>query len=323
MQTSWLTAEHYAHLSTQVQGAFISPLPAFQVLTISGPDNLKYLQGQSTCDLTQLTADNFLRGAHCDAKGKMWSIFQVFSQTDNLQVVAFRDELIASTAQWQKFGVFSKVSFDATAERYAVFGIAGTGSQQLISALGFNVPAADGLLSRNNEATLLRLAADHYLLIVPHVQAQQLMQTDLPFAAPTLWLKAHILQGFAYLEQPLIGELVPQMLNLQAINGISFSKGCYVGQETVARLKYRGGNKRAAYILTANSDELPVAGADIELQLENNWRRVGQVVNAVNINNQLWLIALLPNDITPADILRLKSEQSTILQQLPLPYSLT
>ncbi|GHG65235.1 tRNA-modifying protein YgfZ [Alishewanella longhuensis] len=323
MQTSWLTAEQYAHLSTQVQGAFIAPLPAFQVLTISGPDNLKYLQGQSTCDLSQLTADNFLRGAHCDAKGKMWSIFQVFSQADCLQVVAFRDELIASTAQWQKFGVFSKVSFDATAGRYAVFGIGGAESAQLLAKLGFSQPSADGHLSRYNDAALLRLAADHYLLIVPQPQAQQLMQSPLPFAAPTLWLKAHILQGLAYLEQPLIGELVPQMLNLQAVNAISFTKGCYVGQETVARLKYRGGNKRAAYVLEANTNELPVAGSDIELQLENNWRRVGQVVNAVNINNQLWLIALLPNDITPAETLRLKSEQLIILQQLPLPYSLT
>ena len=323
MQTSWLTAEQYAHLSTQVQGAFIAPLPAFQILSISGPDNLKYLQGQSTCDLTQLTTDNFLRGAHCDAKGKMWSIFQVFSQADSLQVVAFRDELVASTAQWKKFGVFSKVSFDATEGRYAVFGLGGVGSEQLIASLGFSLPATDGQLSRHDDATLLRLAADHYLLVMPQHKAQQVMQRPLPFAAPNLWLKAHILQGFAYLEQPLIGELVPQMLNLQAINGISFTKGCYVGQETVARLKYRGGNKRAAYILTADTDEVPVAGSDIELQLENNWRRVGQVINAVNINNQLWLIALLPNDITPAEILRLKSEQSIVLQQLPLPYSLT
>lgn len=323
MQTSWLTAEQYAHLSTQVQGAFISPLPAFQILSLSGPDNVKYLQGQSTCDLTQLTADNFLRGAHCDAKGKMWSIFQVFSQADTLQVVAFRDELQASTAQWKKFGVFSKVNLDATEGRYAVFGISGTGSEQLVEKLGFSVPAADGQLSRHHHTTLLRLATAHYLLVLPQAEAQQLMHSSLPFAAPTLWLKAHILQGFAYLEQPLIGELVPQMLNLQAIHAISFTKGCYVGQETVARLKYRGGNKRAAYILQASTTALPAAGSDIELQLEHNWRRVGQVVNAVNIDEQLWLIALLPNDITPADTLRLKSEQPVLLQQLPLPYSLT
>ncbi|MFN3711548.1 MAG: tRNA-modifying protein YgfZ, partial [Alishewanella aestuarii] len=107
-----------------------------------------------------------------------------------------------------------------------------------------------------------------------------------------------------------------------AVEGISFTKGCYIGQETVARLKYRGGNKRAAYILSANTDETPVAGADIELQLDTNWRRIGQVINAVNINQQLWLLALLPNDITPADSLRLAGEQPLPLSQHALPYSL-
>ncbi|MDX1392367.1 MAG: tRNA-modifying protein YgfZ, partial [Rheinheimera sp.] len=132
----------------------------------------------------------------------------------------------------------------------------------------------------------------------------------------------HIRHGFSYLEQGLIGEFVPQMLNLQALNAISFTKGCYIGQETVARLKYRGGNKRAAYILQADTAELPAAGTDIEIQLGENWRRSGQVVNAANINNQLWLIAVLPNDITPADSLRLSSDSAPALRIMPLPYSL-
>ncbi|MCF4008225.1 tRNA-modifying protein YgfZ [Rheinheimera sp. UJ63] len=322
MHTSWLTAEQYAQLSTQVHDAYLAPLPAFQVLAISGPDNRKYLQGQTTCDIETLTADTFLRGAHCDAKGKMWAIFQLFAKDDALLMVAFRDELQASAAQLKKFGVFSKVSFDQTTEPYAVFGLGGSQAEQLVTQLGFSLPAADGQVSHGPHGSLLRLAAAHFMLVLPQTQAQQLMTADWPLAAPTVWLKAHILQGLAYLEQPLIGEAVPQMLNLQAIDAISFTKGCYIGQETVARLKYRGGNKRASYILHANTNELPVAGTAIELQLEQNWRRIGQVINAVNINDQLWLLALLPNDITPADTLRLSAEQPVLLQQLPLPYSL-
>jgi folate-binding protein YgfZ len=132
----------------------------------------------------------------------------------------------------------------------------------------------------------------------------------------------HIKHGFSYLEQGLIGEFVPQMLNLQALNAISFTKGCYIGQETVARMKYRGGNKRAAYILTAATEETPAAGTAIEVQLGDNWRRSGQVVNAANINNQLWLLAVLPNDITAADSLRLGSDSAPALQLMPLPYPL-
>ena len=320
MHTSWLTAEQYASLSSGVKGAFIAPLPAFDSLLISGPDNRKYLQGQVTCDLDSLTDDIFLRGAHCDAKGKMWSQFYLASVGEQLVTIAFRDELAASTAQWKKFGVFSKVNFDAGQQHYAVFGLGGANVGALISQLGFAVPQA-GKLSRHQGALLLALAQDHYLLVMPVNDAKALMTQNMPFAAPNVWLSQHIQHGFSYLEQELIGELVPQMLNLQALDAISFTKGCYIGQETVARLKYRGGLKRAAYILQADSAELPAAGTDIELQLGENWRRSGQVVNAANINNTLWLIAVLPNDITPADTLRLSSESTPALRIMPLPYS--
>ena len=321
MQTSWLTAEQYATLSTEATDAFIAPLTAFDTLLISGPDSRKYLQGQTTCDLDGLNDQNFLHGAHCDAKGKMWSQFFLFSQGENLITLAFRDELSASTAQWKKFGVFSKVSFEAGQQHYAVLGLGGANSAALVQQLGFSLPAP-GQLSRHNDAMLLALAENHLLLVMPVTQAQQLMQQALPFAAAPVWLAQHIRHGFSYLEQGLIGEFVPQMLNLQALNAISFTKGCYIGQETVARLKYRGGNKRAAFILTADTPDLPAAGTDIEIQLGENWRRSGQVVNAANIHNQLWLIAVLPNDITPADSLRLSSDSAPALRIVPLPYSL-
>lgn len=321
MHTSWLSAEQYARLSTQPSDAFITPLPAFEVLRLSGADNRKYLQGQSTCDVNQLNDDNFLRGAHCDAKGKMWSIFHLCAQQDDLLVIAFRDEMAASLAQWKKFGVFSKITFQPELDNYAVVGIGGKNASELIEQLGFTVPEV-GQVSRNQQSILLALAANHYLLLLPVTDAKALLDSQHPLACSSLWLQQHIQAGLSYLEQASLSEFVPQMLNLQAINAISFTKGCYIGQETVARMKYLGKNKRAAFILSAQSQETPPAGTDIEVQLNDNWRRSGQVVNAVNVNNQLWLIAILPNDTTPADILRLKTEDATLLQLQPLPYSI-
>jgi tRNA-modifying protein YgfZ len=323
MHTSWLTANSYGKLSNQVQGAFIAPLPAFDIVSVSGADNRKYLQSQTTCDIDQLSEDTFLRGAQCDAKGKTWSVFHMLQHGEELLIVAFRDELNASVAQWRKFGVFSKVSFNSADNDFATLGIGGRGAGELVSQLGFKLPGSNGRLSRHNGGALLQLADDHFMLILPKADAIALLDNHYPLAAPTLWLKQHILNGLCYLEQPLIGEFVPQMLNLQAVDAISFTKGCYLGQETVARMKYLGRNKRASWILQAETDEAPAAGCDIEQQFNDNWRRVGQVINAVNINNQLWLIAVLPNDITPADSLRLKSDSAPALQLLPLPYPLS
>lgn len=322
MQSSWISAEQLAHLSNDNATAFISPLPSFTVIRISGVDQKKYLQGQTTCDVNQLTEQNFLRGAHCDAKGKMWSTFTLAQHGDELLFVGFRDEIQASLVQLKKFSVFAKVSFQDAHDELAVLGISGTDCEPLLQQLGYPVPAIGGVCPIDG-GLLLGLAAQHFLLILPQQAALALLaKSPEQIAAPTRFLHQHILHGLPYLEQAVIGEYVPQNLNLQAIDAISFTKGCYIGQEMVARMKYLGKNKRATFILTATSAETPAAGSDIEVQLEQNWRRSGVVINAVNIHGQLAVLAVLPNDISPDAQLRLASEPETRFHIQPLPYSL-
>ena len=322
MQSSWISAEQLAQLSNDTKQAFISPLPAFYVVRISGPDQKKYLQGQTTCDINTLTEHNFLRGAHCDAKGKMWATFHLWQQGEDILYTGFRDEIQASLVQLKKFGVFSKVSFHDTQEQLAVLGISGPDADKLVASLGFSVPAP-GALVAVPDGQLLALAEQHYLLVLDIAAAKTLLTTQAAhLAAPTRFLAQHILHGLPYLEQALIGEYVPQNLNLQAIDAISFTKGCYIGQEMVARMKYLGKNKRATYILKAQSAETPAAGSDIEVQLEQNWRRSGVVVNAVNIHGELLVLAVLPNDTVPDAHLRLASAPETLFRLEALPYSL-
>ena len=323
MQSSWISADQLAQLSNDAEQAFISPLPAFTVIRISGPDQKKYLQGQLTCDVNSLQADTFLRGAHCDAKGKMWATFHLLQDGDDLLLLGFRDEIQASLLQLKKFGVFSKVSFADTADSLAVLGVSGPEADSLLPALGVVTTPFRGSVTALNGGYLLALAPQHYLLVLTVDAARALIQQQSTIlAAPTRFLQQHILHGLPYLEQAIIGEYVPQNLNLQAIDGISFSKGCYIGQEMVARMKYLGKNKRATFILTAQSEETPAAGSDIEVQLEQNWRRSGVVINAVNIHGELSVLAVLPNDITPEDHLRLASDPDTQFRVNTLPYSL-
>lgn len=322
MQSSWISADQLAQLSNDVAAAFISPLPSFTVIRISGPDQKKYLQGQTTCDVEQLSADNFLRGAHCDAKGKMWATFTLVQQGDDLLLIGFRDEMQASLTQLKKFGVFSKVSFHDTSSELAVLGVSGPEADQLLAKLQLPVPAVGAALAVDS-GVLLAIAEQHYLLILQQSAALALLERDqAALAAPTRFLQQHILHGLPYLEQAVIGEYVPQNLNLQAIDAISFTKGCYIGQEMVARMKYLGKNKRATFILTATSAETPAAGSDIEVQLEQNWRRSGVVINSVNIHGELAVLAVLPNDISPDAQLRLASEPDTRFSIQSLPYSL-
>lgn len=322
MQSSWISAEQLAQLSNELSDAFISPLPAFHIVRISGPDQIKFLQGQVTCDVTQLSAEHFLRGAHCDAKGKMWSTFHLCQAESDILQIGFRDELQASLLQLKKYGVFSKVSFSETIGELAVLGIGGPNSAELLATLGFNA-IETGAVSQHQGSYLLALAADHFLWVAPIATAQQVIKDHADImAAPTRWLAQHIQHGIPYLEQPLLAEYVPQQLNLQSLAAISFSKGCYMGQEMVARMKYLGKNKRAMFLLSATTDITPAAGSDIELQLEQNWRRSGVIVNAVNIQGKLAVLAVLPNDLTPDNHLRLAETPEVMFRIEPLPYTI-
>src|SRR5699024_7628424 len=86
------------------------------------------------------------------------------------------------------------------------------------------------------------------------------------------WLALNIEAGFPVIDAANSGQFIPQATNLQALGGISFKKGCYTGQEMVARAKFRGANKRALWLLTGSASRLPEAGEDLELKMGENWQ---------------------------------------------------
>ena len=115
---------------------------------------------------------------------------------------------------------------------------------------------------------------------------------------------------------------IPQAFNLQAYDGISFTKGCYTGQETVARAKYRGTNKRAMAILSGATATEVNSGDSIELQLGENWRSSGKVNLSYRYSDGVQLISsVMPNNLEADSVFKITDNEST-LAFMPLPYSL-
>ena len=118
------------------------------------------------------------------------------------------------------------------------------------------------------------------------------------------------------------GQFIPQATNLQALGGISFRKGCYTGQEMVARAKFRGANKRALWTLSGTASRVPEAGEDLELKMGDNWRRTGTVLAAVQLDDgQLLVQVVMNNDMEPDSIFRVRDDAGSLRIE-PLPYSL-
>ncbi|OZN24331.1 hypothetical protein CFY87_09730 [Actinobacillus seminis] len=271
----------------------IIPLQQYQLIELSGVDAEKFLQGQLTCDVSALSLGASTLAAHCDPKGKMSSIFRLLCMGEQHFGLIIRKALLPSALdQLKKYAVFSKVEFRQP--EAAILGILG------------KLPTIEAQY-------VLSLMPNAHLLINPRGEWQA---TQVEKA----WDRWEIQQGYPILSAPAQFEFLPQALNLQSIeHAISFRKGCYIGQETVARAKYRGANKRAMFTFCAQTESAVDILSEIEMQLENGWRKTGSILSAVNLDGVLWLQVVMNNQ-SDANAFRLPSGET--LQSVPLPYSL-
>ncbi|WP_421205958.1 tRNA-modifying protein YgfZ [Aeromonas sp. 601027] len=285
-------------------------LTKIAITRLSGQDRVKYLQGQVTCDVNALQPGQSTLGGHCDPKGKLWSDFRLLCLEESLLLLTTPSVLERQLPELKKFAVFSKVEIAAD-ERHAT-GLAGKGTDAWLAAQ-FGLEQS-GLIAGG---MAVKIEQDRWLLVSSE-------QADaLPAGDESLWWGLEIKAGLPHMEAVHQGEFIPQMLNLQTLDGISFNKGCYMGQETVARAKYRGANNRALFLLAGSANEPVNAGDTLEIQLGDNWRRSGMVLNAWQHQGQVWLTAVLPKDTEADARFRLKQEESSQLTLQPLPYELT
>ncbi|HHQ6611084.1 tRNA-modifying protein YgfZ [Morganella morganii] len=303
------------------------PLSNLALVTITGPDSQKYLQGQVTADIDALADDQHVLCAHCDAKGKMWSDLRLFHYKDGYAYLIRRSALDTQLAELKKYAVFSKVTIAAD-ESAVLTGIAGRGAADALQAHFSTVPDADTQVVGNNNTTLLYLPLPQgrFILIQTAEQAGALSDAlSLPDASDTQWTALDIEAGYAVIDAATVSEFLPQATNLQSLpRGICFKKGCYTGQEMVARAKFRGANKRAMFTLIGQSRHVPVAGDAAERQLGENWRRTGTILAAVRLSDDRVLVQIVMNNDTEEEaVFRIREDEESRLSLFPLPYSFT
>lgn len=298
---------------THAQPSTIVELQDYGLIHVAGPDADKFLQGQLTCDLNELQQDNWLFGGHCDAKGKLWSVFRALRSEQGVYMLQPTATIGASLAQLQKFGVFNKVEITDGTSLHRYLLVIGADASEQVSAITGVEPTKDH--EHVNDLHVLQLADHAYLLILPVS-----FKLHCPLSTQPWWQALHIEQGWPWLSSEHQGEFVPQMVNLDKIGGINFKKGCYIGQETVARMHYKGQNKRRLVHLEGHADSLPTPSDQLEVQMGENWRRAGAVISAVRYDNQVVAIqAVLPDDLEPTAQLRIKGQESSSFT----PYSHT
>lgn len=309
---------------SELPASYFIHLTNYSAISLTGEEQSKYLQGQVTCDVNSSTENSLMTGAHCDAKGKVFSVFRLINRFTAHLLIQPQESISASLLELNKFGVFAKVDI-TQAQNLCFVALVGDQAVDILQHKFSQVPDSLSPVIQVGSTTLVYLSGKQarYLLIdSTEVLIEVINSVELPVFSQKVWDLLEITEGFPILSAESCRQYVPQMLNLQAINGISFTKGCYLGQETVARMQYLGKNKRALFTLKATVLNTLDNDIIIEKQLGENWRKAGDtLLNYQADNGECYFQAVLAND-GDEQTLRLKSETDTIVSIEELPYSL-
>ncbi|ATF08628.1 tRNA-modifying protein YgfZ [Candidatus Enterovibrio altilux] len=321
--TNWYQTHDFSRLplfSNSILPALsVIALDNTTLITVKGDDAISYLQGQLTCDLVSLNRHFSTLAAHCDAKGKVWSVLRLFH---HLECIAYTQPTAIAEKQLielKKYAIFSKINFEIST--LILLGIAGA-------------KADDTMLSRdigNNNVcatqtgTAVRIEPNRWLLAMETFEADSLLNELTERATlsdSSLWNLLELRAAIPSLTYDTTNKFIPQSLNLQALNAINFKKGCYIGQETVARAKYRGVNNRATYLMQGYTDTLLEAGDVMERRVGKSWRPGGIILSGYPFDDgQALALVVISNNLGDDTEFRL-ANTTAIWQKLPLPYSL-
>ncbi|MBC3208357.1 folate-binding protein YgfZ [Pseudomonas sp. SWRI111] len=301
--------------------AFFCTLSHEGVLAVRGADAGKFLQGQLTCNINYLSDTRASLGARCTQKGRMQSSFRILLEGDGL-VLAMASELLEpQLADLKKYAVFSKSKLTDESAAWVRFGV--EHGDAVLTGIGLELPAETDSVVRNDGLIAIRVSPQRAELWVPADRADAIkgtLSTELPEAQLNQWLLGQIRAGIGQV-MPSTRELfIPQMLNLQAVGGVSFKKGCYTGQEIVARMQYLGKLKRRLYRLSLDSAELPEPGTPLFAPSHNS--SIGEVVLAASAAGNIELLAVLQAEAAEAGDLHLGALEGPALRVLDLPYEL-
>ena len=308
------------------------------IISLEGEQADSYLHGQLTVNITALSDGIARHYAHCDNKGKTWSLGVVARHDKQLLMITNTSSGAHSLAQLNKYGVFSKVDIIDATPSYESFFVSSNVAEALLKthfphadfAALTSIPSSQkNLASYSAESGILYnsgLQENGVIAIVKSDVAsalrEQLVSLDITCFPHSVFSALQIKNVHATIDEASIAEYVPQMMNVHALEGIDFDKGCYMGQEVVARTRFLGKNKRAAYSLTLDGPVDIAPGASLEKQLGENWRIAGKVINSVALGQETWLLAVLNNDTTPSDLHRWADNTAVTCYPNALPYNI-
>ncbi len=256
------------------------------LIRITGGDSVDFLQGQFTNDVSALTAQQYQFNACCNPKGHMLANGWLFYRSDDEMLFQLPGSTLPALLKRLSMFVFrSAVKLVDASDELVRIGLAGSHAREQLGNILPDLPTAPQQVTQAGDLTIIQPpgTTPRFEIIGPAPSVKKVWEALATAATPTdsrFWALQDIRAGIPAIYPATVEAFIPQMVNMQLLNGISFSKGCYCGQEVVARTQHRGTLKRRMYLAHINGNRQPSAGDELFSHSAAHGKPAGRVVDA-------------------------------------------
>lgn len=293
------------------------------VIRVKGEDKETFLQGQLTNDTRTIEEDKSQLSSYCTPKGRMLANFRILQHEDAWYLLIPAKRLDAVLKRLTMFVLRSKVSIENVSDDFILTGLVG---DCIVDHLGNNLPIDTDEVTHHDGLSFVRVDKNmpRYIAIGEFDAMHRLWQKlDKAIQVNTSQWRLHdIRAGIPTILEETVEAFIPQMTNMHLLNGVSFTKGCYTGQEIVARMQYLGKLKRRMYPVSIETTRIPKPGDDVYSDSSKSGQGAGKLVDIVSTgDNRYEGLAVLEINNIEEGALQLIDSDGPVIKVTEPPYT--
>jgi folate-binding protein YgfZ len=314
-----------AELNATAQGMVLCDLSQFGTLLASGEDAQSFLQNMLSSDINEVEANHAQISSLSSPKGRMLATMLIWRNGDGYLLQLPRALCEPMRKKLSMYVLRAKVKISDTSDEIVSFGLSGENAQTILGRQFGELPQRPFGFTDTGQAGVLKFSETRFQISTVAQYAPTLWQLLVQHAQPVgsvCWDWLNIRAGIPVILPQTQEQFVPQMANLELIGGVNFKKGCYPGQEIVARMQYLGKLKRRMYLAHINTSEVPQPGDEV-FSAEMEGQASGMIANVSPAPGGGYdALAVMQISSRESQTVHWKSPQGEALQFLPPPYPL-
>ncbi|AEO08773.1 folate-binding protein [Buchnera aphidicola str. Ak (Acyrthosiphon kondoi)] len=307
--SSFISSQNIVYPSNELSPTMIL-LEEWSLIYVEGFDSKTYLQSQLTIDMNLLPKTHHTLCAHCNFNGKVLSVMHLFHYRKGYGYIQRKSTSKVQIKEIRKYSIFSKIKIYELND-ICLIGFTGLNVRSFLLSFFIKIPDKNCPVIHENNKTILWYAepSERFLLVLSFsdfLNLKRQINKNIFLNNNQQWLLLDIEAGFPIIDKICSQRFTPQAINLDKLKAISFEKGCYYGQETIARIFFKKINKYFLSSFTSTGKISPEIGSFIETQINDKWCKIGVLLSVVYVKSkEIYIQAVLRKPVDVNNFFRI------------------